>query len=97
MNVGYNGLLVPYTIPANTYVGQANDVNTFGLAQVIFTDDNADEDLIYKFTKSFWENIGELQSSNTSFAGMNAELGSKMYDVPMHPGAARYFKEIGLK
>jgi|TARA_B110000046_G_C12988102_1_gene396610 TRAP transporter TAXI family solute receptor len=97
MNVGYNGLLVPYTIPANTYVGQANDVNTFGLAQVIFTDDNADEDLIYKFTKSFWENIGELQSSNTSFAGMNAELGSKMYDVPMHPGATRYFKEIGLK
>ena len=97
MNLGYNGLLVPYTIPANTYVGQANDVNTFGLAQVIFTDDNADEDLIYKFTKSFWENIGELQSSNTSFAGMNAELGSKMYDVPMHPGATRYFKEIGLK
>ena len=53
-------------------------------------------ELIYNFTKSFWENIGALQSSNTSFAGMSAELGSKMYDVPMHPGAARYFTEVGV-
>ena len=60
------------------------------------TDENADEELIYNFTKSFWENIGALQSSNTSFAGMSAELGSKMYDVPMHPGAARYFAEVGV-
>ena len=95
-DVSHNGLLVPYTIPANTYVGQAKEVSTFGLAQVVFTDENADAELIYNFTKSFWENIGALQSSNTSFAGMSAELGSKMYDVPMHPGAARYFKEAGV-
>ena len=28
-------------------------------------------------------------------AGMSAELGAKNYDIPMHPGAVRYFKEIG--
>ena len=95
MNVGYNGLLVPYVIPANTYKGQTNDVNTFGLAQVIFTDENADEELVYQFTKSFWENINSIQSANTSFAGMDAKLGAKDYGIPMHPGAARYFKEIG--
>ena len=95
MNEGYNGLLVPYVIPANTYKGQNNSVNTFGLAQVMFTDDGADEDLIYEFTKSFWSNIENLQSKNTSFAGMNAKLGAKNYEIPMHPGAMRYFKEIG--
>ena len=95
MNEGYNGLLVPYVIPANTYKGQNNSVNTFGLAQVMFTDDGADEDLIYEFTKSFWSNIENLQSKNTSFAGMNAKLGAKNYEIPMHPGATRYFKEIG--
>jgi TRAP transporter TAXI family solute receptor len=97
MNVGYNGLLVPYVIPANTYKGQIKDVNTFGLAQVVFTDENADEELVYQFTKAFWENIASIQSGNTSFAGMDAMLGAKDYGIPMHPGALRYFKEIGAR
>ena len=61
----------------------------------MFTDESADENLIYEFTKSFWSNIKNLQAKNTSFAGMSAELGAKNYDIPMHPGAVRYFKEIG--
>jgi TRAP-type uncharacterized transport system substrate-binding protein len=61
----------------------------------MFTDENADEELVYQFTKSFWENINSIQSANTSFAGMDAKLGAKDYGIPMHPGAARYFKEIG--
>ena len=97
MNTGYNGLLVPYVIPANTYKGQTRDVSTFGLAQVMFTDENADEELVYKFTKAFWENITSIKSENTSFAGMDAKLGSKDYGIPMHPGALRYFEEIGAR
>ena len=97
MNLGYNGLLVPYLIPANTYRGQTKDVKTFGLAQVLFTDENADEELVYQFTKAFWENIATIQSANTSFAGMDAKLGAKDYGIPMHPGALRYFKEIGAR
>lgn len=95
MNMVYHGLLVPYEIPAGTYKGQDTAISTFGLAQVMFTDENADEEMIYQFTKSFWENIKSLQESNTSFSGMTSRLGAKMYGVPMHPGAARYFKEIG--
>lgn len=95
MNEEYFGLLVPYEIPAGTYNGQDENIKTFGLAQVIFTDENADEELIYQFTKSFWDNISELQETNTSFNGMTPELGAKLYGVPMHPGAERYFKEVG--
>ncbi|MGY9033877.1 MAG: TAXI family TRAP transporter solute-binding subunit, partial [Rhodobacterales bacterium] len=67
MNEGYFGLLVPYEIPADTYKGQDNVVKTFGLAQVVYTDENADEEMIYQFTKAFWENIQMIQESNTSF------------------------------
>lgn len=95
MNEGYFGLLVPYEIPAGTYQGQDNVVKTFGLAQVVFTDENADEEMIYQFTKSFWENIEAIQESNTSFTGITPSLGAQDYGIPMHPGAARYFKEIG--
>ncbi|MFZ1744194.1 MAG: TAXI family TRAP transporter solute-binding subunit [Pontixanthobacter sp.] len=95
LNEKYFGLLVPFEIPADTYTGQSTPVATFGLAQVVFTDENADEESVYQFTKSFWENLTELQGSNTSFNGMTPALGAKDYGVPMHPGAARYFKEIG--
>jgi uncharacterized protein len=95
LNDMYFGLLVPFKIPANTYKGQTEEISTFGLAQVVFTDKNADEEMVYQMTKSFWENLSELQNSNTSFDGMTPELGAKDYGIPMHPGAIRYFKEIG--
>lgn len=97
MNEQYHGLLVPFEIPAGTYKGQDQAVSTFGLAQVVFTDANADEEMIYQFTKAFWDNIAALQEANTSFAGMTAALGARDYGVPMHPGADRYFKEIGTR
>lgn len=95
MNEGYFGLLVPYTIPAETYVGQDEAVSTFGLAQVVFAHKDADPDMVYQFTKGFWENLEELQSSNTSFQGLTPELGANSYGMTLHPGAARYFEEIG--
>ncbi len=95
MNDMYHGLLVPFEIPANTYNGQTKSITTFGLAQVIFTDENADEEMIYQFTKSFWTNIAKLQESNTSFSGMTPQLGATLYGIPMHPGAQRYFEEVG--
>ena len=97
MNDTYFGLLIPFEIPAETYRGQEESVQTFGLAQVLFTKAGADEEMIYQFTKSFWENIGALQEANTSFAGITAELGAKDYGVPMHLGAERYFQEQGLR
>lgn len=96
MNETYHGLLVPFEIPAGTYKGQDEAVSTFGVAQVIITDKDADEEMIYQFTKSFWEGLDGLQEANSSFKGMTPELGAKMYGVPMHPGAERYFKEAGV-
>ncbi len=97
MNDVYHGLLVPFEIPAGTYNGQDEPVKTIGLAQVIFTDADTDEELVYQFTRHIWENIEELKAVNTSFSGMTAELGAKDYGVPFHPGALRYFEEIGVR
>ncbi|MFC6486365.1 TAXI family TRAP transporter solute-binding subunit [Nitratireductor sp. GCM10026969] len=95
LNEAYHGLLVPFEIPAETYKGQSEPVQTFGLAQVIFTDADADEEMIYEFTKAFWENLEALKESNSSFRGLTVEIGSRQNTVPMHPGAVRYFEEIG--
>ena len=45
-----------YTIPAGTYEGQDEDIKTVALPIVIFTTEDADEEMIYNFTKSVYEN-----------------------------------------
>lgn len=97
LNAGYFGLLVPYTVPAGTYQGQDADVSTFGLAQVVFAHKDADPDMVYALTRGFWENLASLQASNTSFNGMTPELGAAPYGMTLHPGAARYFAEVGAQ
>ena len=45
-----------YTIPAGTYEGQTEDIKTVALPIVIFTTEDADEEMIYNLTKSIYEN-----------------------------------------
>lgn len=97
LNERYDNLLVPFTIPAGTYTGQEEDVATFGVPQVLFVRADADEEMVYQVTKGFWENIEEASSESSGFTGMTPEIGSVTSDVPFHPGAERYFTEIGLR
>jgi len=96
MNEEYHGLLVPYEIPAGTYNGQDQAIKTFGLAQVIFTDENADEEMIYQFTKAFWENLDKVQATAFFLKEVTPETAFTSINVPLHPGAVRYYDEAGI-
>lgn len=96
LNAEYENLLVPYTIPAGVYPGQDEDVQTFGIAQVLLTDADADEEMIYQFTKAFWEDLEQVVGENPSFQGLTLETGARETTVPFHPGAERYFREKGM-
>jgi TRAP transporter TAXI family solute receptor len=85
------------TIPANTYNGQKEDTKTFVHYNILYAHKDADVDAVYDITKHFWENLDELQKLNVGFNGLdikNADAGPST--VPMHPGAEKYFKEIGI-
>jgi len=83
------------TIPANTYKGQTGEVKTFGEANVIFTRDDVPEEPIYQFTKAFWDNLPEVQK-DPNFKILKREYALVMSGMPLHPGAQRYFKEVGM-
>ncbi len=53
--------------------------------------------LIYEVTKAFWQNLNEAKTIDAGFRQLSLQkaLGGRS-DVPLHPGAQRYFKEAGL-
>ena len=86
-----------YTIPAGTYPGQDKDVLTSAIKLTICTDARVDDDVIYELTKSFWENFEELKATQAPLKKVNPKDAVKdLAGLPIHEGAARYYREIGL-
>lgn len=96
LNEAYGGVLNKYTIPANTYPGQAEPATTVFNTDALFVHKDADADDVYALTKAFWENLEAMQAEAPGFRGITPEIGKFKGVTPMHPGAARYFAEIGL-
>ena len=86
-----------YTIPAGTYPNQDKAVNTSAIKMVMFCRGDLKEDLVYELTKSFWTNIDQLGKSQKNLKGLKPEDAVKdIANVPLHKGAEKYYKEIGV-
>lgn len=85
-----------YTIPSGTYEGQTKDCKTVGLPIVIFTTKDADEKLIYTFTKSIYENKEYFKGVHSSFREFDPKKMNQGVAISLHPGAEKFYKEIGL-
>jgi len=85
-----------FTIAAGTYPGQETAINT--IAQPNFLAVNADvsEADVYKITKTIYENLPFLNSIHKATKAMSAQKAIAGLTVPLHPGAIKYYQEIGL-
>lgn len=86
----------PYTIPAGTYPGQNEPVQTVAQPNLLVSTVDVPEDVVYEITKAMFENLPFLQSVHGSLNDMSPENAIKGITVPLHPGALRYYQEIGL-
>lgn len=84
-----------FTIPAGTYPNQNNDVKTFAVANYIFCRANLDDELVYQFTKAIYENVEALKAAHKAAGDIKPENCVNGITVALHPGAERYYKEIG--
>ncbi|MBP3709801.1 MAG: TAXI family TRAP transporter solute-binding subunit [Treponema sp.] len=86
-----------YSIRAGTYPGQNIDVQTSAVKMVMFCNATLDDNLVYMLTKTFWENIDELGSSQQSLRGLTPEAAVKdIAGLAVHNGAKKYYSEIGI-
>ena len=56
-----------------------------------------DEEIVYKATKSFWENIDEVHNTAFFLKAVTKESAFTSVNVPLHAGALRYYKEAGFE
>ena len=87
----------PFTIPAGTYPNQDEDVQTSAIKMVMFCRGDLDEETVYQLTRVFWENIDKLGESQGNLKGLTPEEAVKdIAELPLHPGAEKYYTEIGV-
>jgi TRAP transporter TAXI family solute receptor len=82
-------------IPAGTYTGQEEDVTTFMLSNFFIVDKDMPEDMIYNLVKAVYENREEFERADAFGTYVTPER-SLQVAIPLHPGAIRYYKSIGL-
>lgn len=81
-------------IPKDVY-GTEEDIPAIHLSNMIVCNADLPEGLVYDMTKAFMENIEKIQQSNPAAKDLTIESAAKDVPIPLHPGAERYFKEIG--
>ncbi len=80
------------------YKGQltSGDITALGFFQFVGTHAGVSDDVVYKATKAFWENIGEVQATAFFLKEVTKETAFTAINVPLHPGALRYYDEAGF-
>src|SRR5438105_3394320 len=84
----------PAVIPAHTYEGQNADVPAVAVQNFLVTTDAVPDDVVYKMTKALFENLDTLVASHTAAKEIKRHNAAKNPPAPLHPGAARYYKEV---
>ena len=85
------------TIPANTYKGQTEPFASMNVgAMHLITAENADENTVYEFTKTLYTHRAEVVKRHGAGKAINPKNVVKDIGTPFHPGAIRFYREIGI-
>jgi len=85
------------TIPGGMYRGTPNDVQTFGVGATFVTSTRVPEDVVYNIVKAVFENFDDFKKLHPAFAILKKEEMIKDgLSAPLHKGAIKYYKEVGL-
>lgn len=86
----------PMKIPAGLYKGQDDEVPSIGTMTVLIVNKDVPDDVVYEITKSIFENADRLLNIHPSaLSYVSAERSPKDLMIPLHPGAERYYREVG--
>ncbi len=90
-------LWTTYEIPAGAYPGMGKPVTTIAQPNFLAVHADVDEDAVYQITKAIYENLAFLNNIHAATKVMDVKKAIDGLPVPLHPGAARYYKEAGVE
>lgn len=85
----------PAVIKAGAYRGQEEDIATFSSPNIIAVHEKLDEGLVYEMTRQLLTHKDDLEVVASVMKAMRAESVGQIR-IPLHPGAERYYKELGV-
>ncbi|MDT8298733.1 MAG: TAXI family TRAP transporter solute-binding subunit, partial [Spirochaetaceae bacterium] len=91
----YAKSVIPVT---SQYPGATNDgdVPSFGVKATFCTSADVPDDVVYAIVKEVFDNFDEFKSLHPAYAILTPEDMLTGLSAPLHPGAEKYFKEVGL-
>jgi len=84
-------------LPANTYKGQDQDYYSLMETQLLICNtDRVSEEAAYNIVKIIHENKDKLVNAHADMETFDINVACKNTGFPLHPGAEKYYKEIGV-
>lgn len=86
-----------YEMTSKDYAFVTEPVSTVAIMATFVVTNDMPEDQAYQITKDLWEKQSEIATAHAKGKEMDTAIAaSAIGDVPLHPGAARYYKEAGI-
>ena len=88
-------IYTPAVIPAGTYAGQEEDIQTFGVKALLCVNSSMDEELVRSLTQALWESREALAQKHPAMADMSR--GEFLYEdlpLPLHQGAEDFYHSL---
>lgn len=86
-------------VPVRHYPGVhgKQDVETFGVKATLVTSSRISSAVVYAVTKEVFDNLAEFKKLHPAYEGLTKENMLEGLSAPLHVGALKYYKEVGLK
>lgn len=83
-------------IPGGTYNGNDKDVMAAAVPNYLVTRSTLSDDEVYQMTKTMFDNLAGLRAAHAAAKSIDLKTAGKNPPVPLHPGAAKFYKEKGV-
>jgi uncharacterized protein len=83
-------------IPGGTYKGNDQNVDAVAIPNYLVTRAGLSDQEVYEMTKDIFDNLSALQAAHAAAKGIKLDNAAKNPPVPLHPGAAKFYKEKGV-
>jgi TRAP transporter TAXI family solute receptor len=94
--VADNSFYAKASIPGGLYRSNAQATQTYGVVATFVTSAKASEAQVYTLVRAVFENFDEFKRLHPAFANLDAKkMISDGLTAPLHPGAAKYYREKG--
>lgn len=86
-----------YVIPAGTYPNQPQDIQSIAHPTMLAVRADVPDEAVYQITRAIFENLATLHEIHKATREITLERTLIGLGAPLHPGALRYYREVGLQ